>query len=44
MQSPDDITRLVQRWSAGDGDALEQLLPKVYAELRRLARIQLGKQ
>ena len=44
MQSTDDITRLVQRWSAGDGDALEQLLPRVYAELRRLARIQLGKQ
>lgn len=44
MQSTDDITRLVQRWSAGDADALEHLLPKVYAELRRLARIQLGKQ
>ena len=44
MSPTDDITQLVQRWSAGDGGALEQLLPKVYAELRRLARIQLGKQ
>ena len=44
MQSTDDITHLVQRWSAGEADALDRLLPMVYAELRRLARIQLGKQ
>ena len=44
MSSADDITQLVQRWSAGDGEALERLLPMVYAELRRLARIQLGRQ
>lgn len=44
MQTKDDITRLVQRWSAGDTGALDHLLPMVYAELRRLARIQLGKQ
>lgn len=44
MQTPDDITLLVQRWSAGDRQALDRLLPAVYAELRRLARIQLGRQ
>ena len=44
MGSPDDITQLVQRWSAGEAGALDRLLPMVYAELRRLARIQLGKQ
>ena len=44
MSSTDDITHLMQRWSAGDGSALDALLPKVYAELRRLARIQLGRQ
>ena len=44
MSSTDDITHLMQRWSAGDGGALDALLPKVYAELRRLARIQLGRQ
>ena len=44
MSSTDDITQLMQRWSAGDGSALDALLPKVYAELRRLARIQLGRQ
>ena len=44
MQTSDEITLLVQRWSAGDRDALDKLLPGIYAELRRLARIQLGRQ
>jgi len=44
METQDDITRLVQRWSGGDNAALDRLLPMVYAELRRLARIQLGRQ
>jgi RNA polymerase sigma factor (TIGR02999 family) len=44
MQTPDDITQWVQRWSSGDSAALDHLLPMVYAELRRLARIQLGRQ
>ena len=33
----DDITALLQRWKAGDREALERLAPKVYAELRRIA-------
>ena len=33
-----DITRLLQRWSEGDRDAFEELLPLVYKELRRLAQ------
>jgi RNA polymerase sigma factor (TIGR02999 family) len=32
-----DVTRLLQRWSAGDSQAREALLPLVYGELRRLA-------
>ena len=32
-----DVTRLLGRWSGGDQDALDQLLPLVYGELRRLA-------
>ena len=32
------VTRLLLRWSDGDRDALEQLTPLVYDELRRLAR------
>jgi len=33
-----DVTGLLVAWSAGDASALEQLLPIVHAELRRLAR------
>ncbi|MDQ3039185.1 MAG: ECF-type sigma factor, partial [Pseudomonadota bacterium] len=44
MHESEDVTLLVQQWSAGDAQALERLLPLVYAELRRLARIQLSKQ
>jgi len=32
------ITLLLLDWSKGDGDALEQLMPLVYEELRRMAR------
>jgi hypothetical protein len=31
------VTRLLLAWSAGDRDALEDLMPVVYAELRRMA-------
>jgi RNA polymerase sigma factor (TIGR02999 family) len=33
-----DVTSLLQRWTQGEQDALNDLLPTVYAELRRLAR------
>ncbi len=32
-----DVTGLLRRWSEGDEDALQTLMPIVYAELRRLA-------
>jgi RNA polymerase sigma-70 factor (ECF subfamily) len=32
-----DVTGLLARWHRGDADALEQLMPLVYAELRQLA-------
>src|SRR5512133_885897 len=32
-----DVTQLLAKWSSGDQAALEQLLPLVYGELRRLA-------
>ena len=35
--SPHDVTRLLVSWSNGDQQALDQLTPLVYAELRRLA-------
>jgi RNA polymerase sigma factor (TIGR02999 family) len=34
---PDEVTKLLKDWSAGDQSALEQLMPLVYEELRRLA-------
>jgi RNA polymerase sigma-70 factor (ECF subfamily) len=36
-ESPGDVTVLLARMSSGQRDALEQLLPLVYHELRRLA-------
>lgn len=35
---PNDITELLQAHTTGDAGALEQLLPRVYEELRRIAR------
>ena len=32
-----DVTRLLRQWSDGDKEALNQLVPLMYAELRRLA-------
>jgi RNA polymerase sigma factor (TIGR02999 family) len=37
-------TRLLQAWGAGDSAALEQLIPLVHAELRRLARRYMGRE
>lgn len=37
-----DVTDLLARWSAGDGQAFAELVPIVYQELRRLARYQLS--
>jgi RNA polymerase sigma factor (TIGR02999 family) len=36
-ENPSEITQLLRRWHAGDGSALDALLPQVYDELRRLA-------
>lgn len=33
----DQVTTLLEKWSHGDRDALEQLIPIVYSELRNLA-------
>ena len=44
MASPPDITALLDDWSRGNHRALDQLLPLVYAELRRIARRQLRRE
>ena len=40
MSKPEfqDVTQLLSRWSAGDKSALDDLMPVVYDELRRMAR------
>src|SRR6266705_5396587 len=38
------VTELLRAWSDGDDDALEQLIPLVEAELRRLARGYMGRE
>jgi RNA polymerase sigma factor (TIGR02999 family) len=41
MTTVRSVTALLNDWSRGDGDALNQLLPLVYAELRRMAARQI---
>jgi len=38
------VTQLLTRWRAGDREALEQLVPLVYDELRQVARRQLRRE
>ncbi|MEO5922744.1 MAG: ECF-type sigma factor [Bryobacteraceae bacterium] len=37
-ETTNDITQLLRAWAEGDPQALESLTPRVYQELRRLAR------
>ncbi len=37
-QEPSDVTMLLNAWSDGKQDALDELMPLVYQELRKLAR------
>jgi hypothetical protein len=39
LESPHEITALLQAWSNGDQEALESLTPLVDQELRRIARL-----
>ena len=40
---PGEISRLLVAWNGGDEGALEELIPIVYPELRRIARIHLAR-
>ncbi len=42
--SAPSVSQLLQRWSEGDRDALDQLTPLVYAELRLMARRYMNQQ
>lgn len=39
-----DITGLLVRWSEGDSAALDLLMPVIYAECRRIAEFQIGRE
>lgn len=41
MAAPEAITELLHRWSQGDDHALDQLVPLVYPDLRRMAAFQM---
>jgi RNA polymerase sigma factor (TIGR02999 family) len=42
--SPSDVTRLLRQWSQGNREALDQLVPLTYAELRQLAHQRLRRE
>jgi RNA polymerase sigma factor (TIGR02999 family) len=42
--SPSDVTLLLRQWSEGDEEALNRLIPLMYAELRRLAHQRLRRE
>lgn len=44
MSDTHDVTRLLTRWAKGDKEALDDVTPLVYKELRRLAASQLRKE
>lgn len=44
MRSSGDVTRLLQRWGAGDAQAMGELVPLLYDELRRLAAVYMSRQ
>lgn len=39
-----DVSALLRAWSDGEQDALDQLTPAIYTELRRLAHRQMGRE
>jgi RNA polymerase sigma factor (TIGR02999 family) len=43
-QQAGEVTRLLKAWAGGDAGALEDLWPKVYEDLKQLARRQLSRE
>ncbi len=41
---PDEVTQLLLSWNNGNEKALDELIPLVYSELRRLARLYMGRE
>ncbi len=42
--TPAEVTRLLRAWGGGDGAALDQLTPLIYAELHRMAKRYMGRE
>lgn len=42
--SPSEVTQLIHQWQSGQSDALDRLLPLVYADLRGMAARLLGRE
>ena len=42
--TPGEVTRILHAWGKGDQQALDQLMPLVYGELRRIARLRLRRE
>lgn len=40
-RDPQEVTQLLERWSGGDKEALDELTPLIYNELKRVARRQM---
>lgn len=41
---PEEVTQLLRSWNSGNEKALDELIPLVYGELRRLARQYMGRE
>ena len=44
MENSHDVTQLLLKWSQGDRQAMEELLPMVYRELQKIAHRYLSKE
>lgn len=44
IEPPGDVTEVLSRWSDGEAEAAQSLMPLVYDELRRLARGQMRRE
>ena len=43
-RAPSDVTQMLLRWSEGDEQALDRLLPLVYDQLRQMAHVRLRRE
>jgi RNA polymerase sigma factor (TIGR02999 family) len=41
---PNEVTQILLRWRSGDQNAIDELIPLVHAELRRLSRVYMARE